>query len=123
MKTEILFNSFKQNFESEEEIRQCFQILNCFKWMSEKLENLLWDCKDCFVDLSKKKNFIDINLYFGDLFFSVAKTATDPEGDEDVMYTVDRNQRTLAIGIMNIDEFIKNANEVMNEFSKMAAIA
>lgn len=123
------YNSFKQNFGDGEEIGDDF--LNVFEKIARQLDRL--EVLDCIIDVGKKKRMIDFNVYLPNgIFISVCRyldstgQVYELEGggevvvdDETVFYSIDRDERTLSIGIIHLDEFIRKMLEIQRDFRKL----
>ena len=110
-----LFDSFKKNFDGDETSMEKF--LSIFRELASQLSKL--KIKDAFVDVGKRKGIIDFTLYLENgLFLSVAKTFNFEEDDEDVMFAIERNDRTLVLDMAPLSELMKKMDEIERQFSK-----
>ena len=108
-----LNKSFNENFKDNKQAIERFKPL--FTKMADGLKQL--NVVDVFVDVSFKKNIIDFNLSLEEgLFLSVA-SSVDNTTDE-VMFSVARNHKTLVIGIMQLKEVVRKANDILSELKK-----
>ncbi len=124
-----LYESFKKNYESDEDAKGEF--FTAFVKVAKKLAKLEID--DCFVDVGKRKRVIDFNIHLPHrIFISVCRyldsngeTYELDEGgkavvdDNTVFYKVDRDERTLSIGIIRIGEFVKKIREIEHELDEI----
>lgn len=96
-----LILSFNENFKNNSDDIGDFS--KTFNFLSKEISNLEFD--NCFVDVSRKKRLIDINLYLkNEYFVSIAKEID--ETGEDVMFSIAKNHKTLVIDIMPLKELI-----------------
>lgn len=123
------YNSFKQNFGDGEEIGDDF--LDVFEKIARQLDRL--EVLDCFVDVGKKKRIVDFNILLpNSIFISVCRyldstgQVYELEGggevvvdDETVFYSIEREEKTLSIGIIHLDEFIWKMLEIQRDFRKL----
>lgn len=118
---DMFFKAYLENFKNDTTDDAAVKFMTCFL----KLRNVLSKLNSitgCVIDISKKKELIDFNIYLGnDIFLSVAKDIN--EKDEDVMYTIARKHKTLAIGIINVQELVDKVNAMKKEIFTVATIA
>lgn len=105
-----LYNSFIENFKNDENDMNHFQ--EVFEKISDELKSL--NVEDVFVDVSRKKDMIDFNMNLEEgLFLSVASNVNNTT--DEVMFSVARNHKTLAIDIMPLNEIINRINAIIKE--------
>lgn len=93
------------------------KFLPMFRELASQLSRL--KIKDAFVDVGKRKGIIDFNLYLENgLFLSVARTFSFEEDDEDVMFAIGRNGRTLVLDMAPLSELMGKMAEIERQFSK-----
>jgi hypothetical protein len=123
------YNSFKQNFGDGEEIGDDF--LKTFEKIARQLDRL--EVLDCAIDVGKKKRLIDFNVYLPNGIFITVCRYLDSTGqvyelegggevvvdDETVFYSIEREEKTLSIGIIHLDEFIGKMLEIQRDFREL----
>lgn len=123
-----LYESFAKNFDGGEIDGEYLAVFEKIASQTSRLEIL-----DCFVDVGKKKRIVDFNVYLpDDLFISVCRYL-DSTGqvyeledggdvvvdDETVFYSIEREEKTLSIGIIHLDEFTEKMLEIQKEFREI----
>ncbi len=106
-----LYDSFWANFDGimNDNSERFFTV---FQNMAHQLCKL--QIKDVFVDVGIRKSLIDFNLLLEDgLFLSVARHLY--EETDDVMFTIDRNERTLVIDVMPLKELMDKVLQIEAE--------
>ena len=102
-----LKDSFEKNFIDKDEDVGVWKSL--FDEIVEKLEPV--EIEHGYVDIGFKKKIIDFNLCLNDKWFmSIAKTLDDES--EEVMFTIDKDGKTLVIGWSSIDDVLSKYNEL-----------
>lgn len=102
-----LYESFSESYKTGKYIKK-FE--DTYLKMVEDISTLAF--KDCFVDLSNKRNRVDFNLSFdNNINISVARS-TDSNDDID-MFSVSRNNETIVISTMKHNELIKKLKEIV----------
>ena len=123
-----LHESFAKNFDGGEIDGEYLVVFEKIASQISRLEIL-----DCFVDVGKKKRIVDFNVYLpNDMFISVCRyldstgQVYELEGggevvvdDETVFYSIEREEKTLSIGIIHLDEFIGKMLEIQRDFREL----
>lgn len=111
----ILRESFFANFDEGQTDIDRFSSL--FKNLANELSKL--KIKYAFIDVSRNKGMIDFNLNLDeDIFLSVAKELNETTGN--VMFTIARNHKTIAIDEMPIRELVKKVNAVISQLKSVS---
>lgn len=105
-----MVESFLNNFDEGQCDIERFNPL--FYKVADKLNCL--KIEYAFVDVSRKRGVIDFNLYLEEgIFLSVAKEIDEPS--DDVMFTIVRNYKTIAIGEMPLDDLITKVKSIITK--------
>ena len=112
-----LYESFKKNYESDEDAKENWEFFTAFVKVAKKLAKLEID--DCFVDVGRNKRMMDFNLNLPHKVFLSACRFLDDEDEDDMFYVVGRNGKTLSVGIIQLDELVSNMEEIEAEFTEM----
>ena len=101
-----LIKSFEENFNKGQQDKDVF--IPLFEKLARPLSKL--PIKDVFVDVGRKKQMIDFNIYLeNDIFLSVAQH-TDIDTDL-VMYAISVNHETRDIGMKTLDELMEQMTD------------
>jgi len=123
-----LYESFAKNFDGGEIDGEYLAV---FEKIASKISRL--EILDCVIDVGKKKRMIDFNVHLPNgIFISVCRyldstgQVYELEGggevvvdDETVFYSIEREERTLSIGIIHLDEFIGKMLEIQRDFREL----
>ena len=101
-----LIKSFEENFNKGQQDKDVF--IPLFEKLARPLSKL--PIKDVFVDVGRKKQMIDFNIYLENgIFLSVAQH-TDIDTDL-VMYAISVNHETRDIGMKTLDELMEQMTD------------
>ena len=123
-----LYESFAKNFDGGEIDGEYLAV---FEKIASQISRL--EIFDCFVDVGKKKRIVDFNILLPNgIFISVCRyldstgQVYELEGggevvvdDETVFYSIEREEKTLSIGIIHLDEFTEKMLEIQKEFKEI----
>lgn len=123
-----LYESFAKNFDGGEIDGEYLAV---FEKIASQISRL--EIFDCFVDVGKKKRIVDFNILLPNgIFISVCRYLDsigqiyELEGggevvvdDETVFYSIEREEKTLSIGIIHLDEFIWKMLEIQRDFREL----
>lgn len=102
-----LYESFSESYKTEKYIKK-FE--DTYLKIVEDISTLAF--KDCFVDLSNKRNRVTFHLSFdNNINISIARS-TDSNDDMD-MFSVSRNKKKIVISTMKHNELIKKLKEIV----------
>ena len=111
----LLRESFYANFNEGQSDMDHFA--PSFRSLAKELCKIKIDY--AFVDISRKKDLIDFNLDLEEgLFMSVAKEIE--EDSDNVMFSIARMHKTLAIGEMPLYELMTKVAEVMTQLKEVS---
>lgn len=101
-----LIKSFEENFNKGQQDKDVF--IPLFEKIARSLSKL--PIKDVFVDVGRKKQIIDFNIYLENgIYMSVAQH-TDIDTDL-VMYSIAVNNETRDIGMKTLDELMEQMTD------------
>lgn len=110
-----LLQSFYANFDDGQTDMDRF--VPVFNMISEEISSLR--IKYAFVDVSRSTGLIDFNLNLEEgVFLSIAKNVE--EDMNNVMFTIARNQQTVAIDEMPLSELILRVKDVMTRMKEVS---